>query len=39
VQRLDELLVLPYGDALGVPQGLLKLGGELVEAHRIAILY
>jgi hypothetical protein len=33
VQRLDELLVVAHGDALRIGQGLLELGGELVEAH------
>jgi hypothetical protein len=33
VARLDELLVAAHGDALGIGQGLLELGGEFVEAH------
>src|SRR5262249_17462988 len=36
VQRLDELLVVADGDALGVGEGPLELGGELVQAHRRA---
>ena len=31
--RFDELLVAAHGDALGIGQGLLELGGEFVEAH------
>jgi hypothetical protein len=33
VLRLDELLVAAHGHALGIGEGLLELGGELVEAH------
>jgi hypothetical protein len=29
----DELLVVADGDALGIGEGLLELGGEFVEAH------
>jgi hypothetical protein len=35
VLRLDELLVVADGQALGVGDGLLELGGEFVEAHGI----
>ncbi len=33
VLRLDHLVVVADGDALGVGDGLLELGGEFVEAH------
>jgi hypothetical protein len=34
VLRLDELLVVADGQALGVGEGLLELGGEFVVAHK-----
>jgi hypothetical protein len=36
VLRLDELLVVAHGDALRIGEGLLELGGELVEAHGVS---
>ncbi len=33
VLRLDDLVVVADGEALGIGQGLLELGGEFVEAH------
>ena len=33
VQRLDELLIVAHRNALCIREGLLELGGELVEAH------
>src|SRR5258706_562375 len=38
VQRFDERVVLPDGDALGIAQSFLELGGELVDTHFPAIL-
>src|SRR5437773_12405281 len=37
VEGLDELMVLPHGYALGVAESLLKLGGELVQAHEVRL--
>ena len=31
--RLDVGIVVPYREALRIREGLLKLGGELVETH------
>jgi hypothetical protein len=35
VLRLDEAVVVADREALGVGQGLLELGGELVAAQRV----
>jgi hypothetical protein len=33
MHRLDELLIVADGDALGIGKGLLEFGGEFVVAH------